>query len=115
MPDRRNGGKVDMVGIRKNGPLIEQSVEAGVIVGAESRQVVVPELIDHNRKDEFMLLGPACTRQNQDRRNQGKGNPASALHNTVTVFHRDYTDGGGFSAIIARVMRAYTDRMACNS
>jgi hypothetical protein len=105
MADGGYGREMDMMRIRENGSLSEQPVEAGVVIGTEPSQVVVAELIDHNRQNKLRPFGSAYISRNQGRKNQGEGNSADALHSTVTMFHEDDTSGCDFLEINSRVTK----------
>jgi hypothetical protein len=91
--------------IGENGSLLEQPVEAGVVVGAEAGQVVVPELVDYNRQYQFWTLASACHGRNQDREKQGESEPASGFHKVAAMFQKNYANDSGFAEIIARTVR----------
>jgi hypothetical protein len=78
--DGGNGGEVNIVRIREDCPLSEQPVEAVVVVGSKSRQVIVAKLVDHNGQNEFWFLGSDCNLRSQGCIDQGKGYPGEAFH-----------------------------------
>jgi hypothetical protein len=91
--------------IRENGSLLEQPVEAGVVIGAEPRQVVVAKLVDYNRQDQFWLLASECHGRNRDGEKQGESEPASGFHKVTAMFQKNYANDSGFAEIIARTAR----------
>ena len=54
--DRRDGRKVDVPCVGENRAPGQQPVETGVVFGAEPREVVVAELVHHDRHHQFGLF-----------------------------------------------------------
>jgi len=47
------------VSVGKDRTLVEKAFQAAGKVGAEAREIVVPELVDYDRQDQFRL-GRSC-------------------------------------------------------
>src|SRR5579872_167344 len=56
MPGRGDGREMVVLCVGEDGAAGEQPVEAGRVAGAESREVIVSELVDNNRQNQFRFL-----------------------------------------------------------
>src|SRR5581483_6617047 len=56
VPHRGDGREVVVLGVGEYGAARQQLLETRLVVGAKSREVVIPELIDHNRQNQFRFL-----------------------------------------------------------